>query len=63
MRGARTYRILNSKGHVVRRNRRHLLTCKDKFRIQNDRHDHTGAASFNSTTTQTKDLFNSISIY
>ena len=36
----RAYRILNSKGNVVRRNRRHLLPCKDKFRIQNDHDDH-----------------------
>ena len=37
----RAYRILNSKRNVVRRNRRHLLPCKDKFRIQNDHDDHT----------------------
>ena len=36
----RAYRILNSKGNVVRRNRRHLLPCKDKFRIQNGHDDH-----------------------
>ena len=32
----RTYCILNSKGNIVRRNRRHLLPCKDKFHIQID---------------------------
>ena len=37
----RAYRILNSKGNIVRRNRRHLLPCKDKFHIQNDQDDYT----------------------
>ena len=37
----RAYRILNSKGNIVRRNRRHLLYCKDKFHIQNDQDDYT----------------------
>ena len=37
----RAYRILNSKGNIVRRNRRHLLPCKDKFHIQIDQDDHT----------------------
>ncbi|XP_028415703.1 uncharacterized protein K02A2.6-like [Dendronephthya gigantea] len=36
----RAYRILNSKGNVVRRNRRQLLPCKDKFRIQYDQDDY-----------------------
>ena len=37
----RAYRILNSKGNIVRRNRRHLLPCKDKFHIQNGQDDYT----------------------
>ena len=37
----RAYRILNSKGNIVRRNRRHLLPCKDKFHIQIDQDDYT----------------------
>ena len=33
-------RVLGGGGNVVRRNRRHLLLCKDKFRIQNEHDDH-----------------------
>ena len=36
----RAYRVINSKGNIVRRNRRHLIPCKDKFRIQIDQDDH-----------------------
>jgi hypothetical protein len=32
----RSYRVLNDKGNVVRRNRRHLIPCKDRFQIRND---------------------------
>ena len=47
----RAYRILNSKGNIVRRNRRHLLPCKDKFHIQSDQDDYTEPIS--STPQQT----------
>ena len=36
----RAYRILNSKENIVRRNRRRLLPCKDKFHILNDQDDY-----------------------
>ena len=35
----RSYLVLNEKGHEVRRNRRHLLPCKEKFNVQNNDDD------------------------
>ncbi|CAB4005693.1 Transposon Ty3-I Gag-Pol poly [Paramuricea clavata] len=32
----RSYRVLNDKGNIVRRNRRHLIPCKNRFQIRND---------------------------
>ncbi len=32
----RSYRVLNEKGNIVRRNRRHLIPCHDRFNIQHD---------------------------
>eukprot|EP00112_Aurelia_sp_Birch-Aquarium-sp1_P007987 Seg1872.1 transcript_id=Seg1872.1/GoldUCD/mRNA.D3Y31 product="putative protein K02A2.6" protein_id=Seg1872.1/GoldUCD/D3Y31 len=32
----RSYRVLNEKGNIVRRNRRHLIPCHDRFSIQHD---------------------------
>ena len=32
----RSYNILNEKGNIVRRNRRHLIPCYDEFKIQPD---------------------------
>ena len=32
----RSYHVLNEKGNVVCRNRRHLILCHDKFNIQHD---------------------------
>ncbi|CAB3991160.1 Hypothetical predicted protein [Paramuricea clavata] len=32
----RSYRLLNDKGNIVRRNRGHLIPCKDRFQIRND---------------------------
>ena len=32
----RSYHVLNEKGNIVRRNRRHLIPCHDRFSIQHD---------------------------
>ena len=31
-----SYNIINEKGNIVRRNRRHLIPCQDEFNIQPD---------------------------
>ena len=35
----RSYLVLNEKGYEIRRNRRHLLPCKEKFSVLNNDDD------------------------